>query len=214
MSQSQAVIVLAAGGHAKVLLDALGLCGVTVAGLTDADPVLAGKLIGAAMVLGQDVVLERYPPERTLLVNGLGSTDSMEARQALYKRMRERGYRFISVVHPSAMVARDAVLGEGVQLLAGAIVQTGARIGANTILNTGAQVDHDCVIGNHVHIAPGATLSGEVRVGDATHIGTNATVIQGVRIGSQCLVAAGAVLTSDVADGERVAGVPARRIRD
>ncbi|HLX79280.1 MAG TPA: acetyltransferase [Burkholderiales bacterium] len=212
MSKAQAVILIGAGGHARVLLDVLGRCGVAVAGLTDVDAGKHGKLLAGVRVLGSDEVLGRHPPAKTILVNAMGSAESMSLRQKVYERLKKEGYRFLTLVHPSAVIAPDAVLGEGVQVMAGAIVQPGVKIDANSILNTGAQVDHDCLIGAHVHLAPGATLSGSVTVGDGTHIGTAAAVVQCLRVGRGCLVGAGAVVTEDVADGERVAGVPARRI--
>ena len=213
MSKARTVILIGAGGHARVLLDVLARCGVAVAGLTDADAGKHGKLLAGVRVLGGDKVLDKHPPASTILVNAMGSTESMSLRQKVYERLKAGGYRFLTLVHPSAVIASDAVLGEGVQVMAGAIVQPGAKIGVNSIVNTGAQVDHDCVIGAHVHLSPGVTLSGTVTVGDGTHVGTAATVVQGLRIGRGCLVAAGTVVTEDVADGERVAGVPARRIK-
>ncbi len=212
MSASSTVIVIGGGGHAKVLLEALARTGVAVAGLTDADLNKKGHVIAGARILGDDSILAAHPPQSTALVNAIGSTETMTLRQKVYERLKASGYRFLTVVHPSAVIAADTVLEEGVQVMAGAIVQPGARIGANSILNTGARVDHDCVIGAHVHVAPGVTLSGSVTVGDGTHIGTAAAVVQGVRIGRGCLVAAGAVVTRNVADGERVTGVPARRL--
>ena len=50
---------------------------------------------------------------------------------------------------------------------AGAIVQAGARVGEDTLINTGASVDHDCVVGPHVHVGPGVTLSEDEAVGFA-----------------------------------------------
>jgi UDP-perosamine 4-acetyltransferase len=94
--------------------------------------------------------------------------------------------------------------------MAGAVIQSGSRIGINSIINTRASVDHDCVIGNHVHISPGVTLSGGVEIGTCSHIGTGSTVIQGIVIGNSCLAAAGAVVTKDVIAGVKVRGVPAR----
>lgn len=43
-------------------------------------------------------------------------------------------------------------------------------------------------------------------------IGSNATILAGVTIGENALVGAGAVVTKDVANGETVAGVPARPV--
>lgn len=213
MKKTQKVIVIGAGGHARVLLDVLERCGVAVAGLTDADAGKHGKLLAGVRILGGDQVLDKYPPASIMLVNAMGSTESMTLRQKVYERLKSGGYRFLTLVHPSAVVAVDVLLGEGVQVMAGAIIQPGVKIGANSILNTGARVDHDCLIGEHVHLSPGVILSGTVKVGDGTHVGTAAVVVQGLRIGRGCLVAAGAVVTKHVADGKRVAGVPARRMR-
>jgi acetyltransferase-like isoleucine patch superfamily enzyme len=52
-----------------------------------------------------------------------------------------------------------------------------------------------------------------VRVRDGSTLGSGVVVLGGVTIGEGAIVGAGAVVTRDVADGEVVAGVPARVIR-
>lgn len=213
MSTEMPVILVGAGGHALVLLDALALSHTAVLGLVDTDPALAGRQVLGFAILGGDEVLRGYAPGTVRLVNAIGSVGSMKLRRLVYGSLRGAGHSFASVLHPSATVSRHAVVAFGIQVMAGAVVQACASIGENTIVNTGATVDHDCRIGAHVHLAPGVTLSGNVQVGDETHVGPGATVIQGVRIGTRCNVAAGAVVLSDVADGTTVAGVPARETR-
>jgi UDP-perosamine 4-acetyltransferase len=207
------VIVLGAGGHAKVLIDALQACSTPIRGILDNDPAKQGGVILGIPVLGTDAKLKEWAPNEVVLVNGLGSTESLLPRAALHERLRAQGHAFLSVIHPSAVVSPHARLGEGVQIMAGAVVQAGTRLGDGCIVNTGALVDHDCALGGYVHVAPGAVLSGGVTVGSNTHIGTGAAVIQGIRVGSRCLVAAGAVVVHDVPDGSRVAGIPARKIK-
>jgi len=204
------LIVIGAGGHAKVLVDALLRTGLSPVGLVDRDPSLVGREVLGVAVLGGEDVLQRYTPGDVRLVNAVGSVQSMQARKAVYDHFRSQGYEFASVLHPCAVISEYAVLQPGVQILAGAVVGPGAVIGENSIINTNACVDHDCRIGAHVHIAPGATLSGGVSVGDATHVGVGACVIQGVQIGRKSLVAAGAAVVHDVPAGGRVQGVPAR----
>lgn len=208
------VILVGAGGHALVLLEALALARTEVLGLIDSDPTLAGRKLLGFSVLGGDEVLLGRAPGTFRLVNAIGSARSMERRRSVYEHHRGAGHAFASVLHPSAIVSRHALAAPGVQIMAGAVVQAGAGIGENTIVNTGATVDHDCRIGAHVHLAPGVTLCGNVQVGDETHVGAGATVIQGVRIGARCTVAAGAVVLQDAADGTTVAGVPAREARN
>lgn len=207
----QKVLLIGAGSHARVLLDALSeRDDVEVLGLTD--PRLAvGERVSGCQVLGNDdFLLARFAPAGVVLVNAIGSVRCSGVRRQAFERFSDAGYRFLAVVHPRAIVSSGAAIDEGTQIMAGAVVQTGARVGRNAIVNTGAIVDHDCEVGSHVHVAPGATLSGNVRVGEGAHIGTGAVVIQGLRIGAAALIAAGAVVVKDVAADDRVMGVPAR----
>lgn len=206
------LILLGAGGHAKVLIDALRSRGLGIHGIVDADPARHGQTLSGVPIVGDDNAVFAMAAETIWLVNGVGSVRVSAARRRLHESFKARGYRFAGVVHASAIVAPDVVLAEGVQVMAGAVVQTGCRIGEGAIINTRATLDHDCEIGAHTHLSPGVTLCGSVVVGEGSHIGAGATVIQGVRIGRNSMVAAGAVVIRDVPDGIRVAGVPAREM--
>ena len=204
------VVVVGGGGHAKVVLDTLLLQGIDIVGISDpALNPLHEEMLGIPSIGGDEAILQ-LSSDRVWLVNGIGSIASTENRRRIFESFSERGYRFASVIHPSAVISRDAHLEEGVHVMAGATIQPGARIGRNVIVNTRASVDHDCDIGDHVHIAPGATLSGGVTVGEGTHIGTGAATIQSVRIGRGCIVGAGAVVLRDVADGMTIVGAHSR----
>jgi UDP-perosamine 4-acetyltransferase len=208
VSPKPKIIVLGAGGHARVLVDALRQIGVEFLGATVADETDEGP--GGIPILGTDDVILNYPPEAVLLANGIGSIGDPSVRRDQFDHFSTKGYRFATVVHPKATLADDVQLGEGCVVMAGAIIQTGSRIGDNTIINTGAIVDHDGHIGSHVHLAPGAVLSGGVSIGHGVHVGTGATVIQAITIGANAIVGAGAVVVKDVRPGAVVLGVPAR----
>jgi sugar O-acyltransferase (sialic acid O-acetyltransferase NeuD family) len=201
---SKPVLVIGGGGHGRVVLDTLHLCGVAVRGICD--PALPCGDLGpfGVRVLGNDEAVAGFDPKEVDLVNGVGSIESTVARRQVFETFSTRGYRFAVVVHPSAIVAADVALAEGAQVMAGAIIQPGTTIGRNAIINTGARIDHDCRIADHVHIAPGATLSGGVMVGEGTHIGVAAAVIQSVKLGRNCMIGAGAVVTRDVPDQTRL----------
>ena len=204
------VIVLGAGGHSKVLIDVLRMMSTVIVGIVDSDPALVGTKLFDVEVLGGDDIINEFLSSKVQLVNGLGSIGLPIKRQQIFKKFKSLGYSFASIIHPSAVVASNVVLGEGVQIMAGTVIQPGSCVGCNTIINTRASVDHDCIIGDNVHIAPGATLSGEVKVGVFSHIGTGATVVQGISIGDGCLLAAGSVVVKDVFTGSMVRGVPAK----
>lgn len=206
------VVIIGAGGHARVLIEALRLANCRIAGLLDADPSMTGKVVMGVPVIGTDEALKGLHPGEVRLVNGIGSVASTARRREVFDRVGKMGFRFATVLHPSAVIASDASLGEGAQVMAGAVLQVGVQVGANAIVNTRASLDHDCLLGAHAHVAPGVTLSGGVSVEEEAHIGTGATVIQGIRIGRGSVVGAGSVVVRNVSPGVTVLGVPAREV--
>ena len=206
------VIVIGGGGHAKVLVSELLLCKRSVLGFVDLNLNLP-PLLGAPH-LGNDSAVLDYSPDDVQLVNGVGSISCTRNHQNVYDWFVQKRYCFATVVHPSAVVAPEVQIENGVQVLAGAVVQAGCRLGANVIVNTGARVDHDCIIDSHAHVAPGVTICGAVHVGAGAHIGAGATVIQGIRIGAGSVVGAGALVIRDIPQGAKVVGVPAASMPD
>ncbi len=207
------IIILGAGGHTKVLIDVLQRRSTKLLGITDPDPKKIGKSILGVPVIGDDYVITFYNNETIELVNGIGMVANKKLRQQIFYSFKNLGYSFTSVIHDSAIISSDVELYEGVQIMAGAIIQPGCKIGINSTINSRASIDHDTFIGAHVHIAPGVTVSGGVQIGDGTLIGTGATIIQGINIGAYSIVAAGAVVIRDVPDGVIMMGVPAKVVK-
>ncbi len=206
------VIILGAGGHAKVLISTLLLLRRKILGITEVDKQkYGGHLFGIPMI-GDDEAILKYKSDEIELANGIGSVDLPKSRMEIYQKCKEQGYKFASIIHPSAVIMNGVQLGEGVQIMAGAIIQIGCRIGDNTIINTGAVVDHDCQIGDHVHIGPGVVISGGVQISTMVHVGTSATIIQGIKIGHESIIGAGSVIINDIPSHVKVAGVPAKII--
>ena len=206
-------ILIGAGGHSLVCLDLLeSLYGkeLKVLGIADSNPALVGKKVLNYSVMGGDEWVLKHSPQDVSLVNAIGSTGIPELRAKVFQAFVDQGYEFPSLAHPRAIVSRHASLEAGAQVMAGAILQPGVRMGKNSIVNTGAVIDHDGQIGAHVHIAPGCTLSGSVQVGEKSHIGTGASIIQGVSVGKEVLVGAGSLVLKDISDQRKVYGVPVR----
>lgn len=202
------VLLLAAGGHGSVVLDALLASGTRVAGIID-----PGRPIGSALfdvpVLGGDEWLDQVKPDDILLVNGIGATPFNNLRSQFFNTWKQRDFNFLSVKHPSAVVGRETALSEGSQIMAGSIVQCRVSIAGNAVINTRASVDHDCKIGVHAFIGPGVTLCGDVCIGDNAFLGAGAIVLPGITVGDNAIIGAGAVVTRDVPCGELIAGNPA-----
>lgn len=204
------IIVYGAGGHAKVVIDAIeqggGHADIQV---VDDRPELHGQAFFGYPVIGGRAALLGRPAPHPEVIAAIGDN---AARLAVSAWLREQGYPLAAVVHPTVCLGRGSVVGAGSFLAAGVVVNPDSVLGEAVIVNTGATVDHDCLLADGVHVAPGCHLCGNVSVGRGSLIGVGAVVIPGVRIGADVVVGAGAVVRADVPDGARVAGVPARPI--
>lgn len=204
MSNKQELIIIGAGGHAKVVLStALGNA-MSVRGFLDDNPALSSKRIAGYSVLGDTSFL--LAECHDWAVFGLG-------QNAVRKKIAEHTQAFTqwkTLVHPSAYVHPSVELGEGTVVFAGAVIQPDVKIGKHCIVNTGATVDHDCVIEDYVHLAPGVHLAGGVHIGEGSFLGIGSLALIGINIGNWVTVGAGGVVIKDVSTGKTVMGVPAK----
>ena len=87
------------------------------------------------------------------------------------------------------------------------------RIGSNVGLSACFLIGHDGAVAM-LNRAYGVKLDavGKIDIRDNVFVGFNAIILPGVTIGPNAIVGAGAVVTKDVAEGDIVAGVPAKVI--
>jgi UDP-perosamine 4-acetyltransferase len=210
MVLKQKVVIIGAGGHAKVIIDMLRHDPeLEIVGCTD---YRARGRVSDVQILGDDSILAE------LYLSGIHHAfvaigDNL-LRQQLAKTAAQIGFHFVNAISPLAYVAESVQLGIGLAVMAGSVIQIDAQIGDHTIINTNASVDHDCKIGSYCHIAPGSTLSGKVVVGKGAFIGTGTKVIDEIHIGEWSVMGAGAVVIEGIPARCLAVGVPARVIRN
>lgn len=200
-------VVVGAGGHGRVVVDALLAAGARVTAVLDAAEDRWGEDL-----LGVPIRADSAddPGQGVLVVVAVVGFGDGAQRRRLVEEWSRRGARFGTVVHPAAVVSPFAQVDEGAQVMARAVVNPGASIGTNAIINTAVVVEHDCVVGEGAHLSPGVVLGGTVTIGPWAQVGLQATVLPGCRVGAGAIVGAGAVVTRDVPADTVVSGVPAR----
>lgn len=200
---SEGIIILGAGGHAKVIADILLASGEPLAGFLDDH--VKGPVLDRP-VLGTLADIDTFAGTH-VFVMGIGDN---QTRKKIGERCAVRWHR---AIHPAATIAKSASIGEGSVVMAGAIVNPCARIGRHSIINTAAVVEHDCVVSDYVHLSPGVRLSGKVEIGEGTWLGTSAAVVNNVSVCAGCTIGAGTVVVKDITVPGTYVGVPAKRCR-
>lgn len=141
---------------------------------------------------------------------GLGS---MRLRKKLFEFLSGCGWESVNIIHPDAIVSKNAIIGKGVLIECGCLITPQPIIGNNVVVNTGSQVNHDNLIEDHVYIASGVILSGGVRIGQNTLLDDGVIVTLGRSVGKNCLIGAGAVVTKDILDNSIAYGSPCKIVR-
>jgi len=124
----------------------------------------------------------------------------------------------------------DVTVGPFCHLRAGAHIESGVELGnfvevKASRIGRGTKSHHfsyigDADVGENVNIGAGTVTcnyDGEKKhrtvIEDGAFIGSDTMLVAPVRIGRGAGTGAGSVVTEDVADGEQVAGVPAKRLK-
>ncbi|GAA4005794.1 acetyltransferase [Sphingomonas humi] len=204
------IVVIGAGGHAKVVIECLRHAGWNVIGCTDADP--TPRSCAGVPVIGTDDALGRLRSEG--VANAFCALGANRLRERVGGKLQDLGFALPSYQGPGAIVSSTVRIGAGVAIMPGAVINIDTVIGDFAIINTNANVDHDGVLGRAVHVGPGAALAGEVVVGDRSFIATGCAVIPQRRIGADTIVGAGSVVVRDLPSGVIAFGNPARVQRE
>ena len=199
------VVVVGGSDQGRQTIDVLEAAGVHAV-VAVLDP---GRSAGT-VVAGHPVVepddLDRLGVDGFVVAVG---DNSVRASAVARVRSERPDLELVSAVHPAAVVARDAGVGPGATLMAGAVISNGCTVGEGVLMGTNSSIDHDGTLGEYVSLAPGATTGGNVRIGAYSAIGLGANVIHEVTVGAHTVVGAGAVVLRDLPDRVVAFGVPA-----
>lgn len=202
------VVIIGAGGHAKVIADIVDKSQDILLGFLD-DNLEKGKtVICDYKVLGkiEEVLQLKEQDENIEFVIAIGNNNIRKEISDKYQ------LNYYTAIHPSAQIGLDVTIEKGTQILANACVNSCAKIGKHCIINTGAIIEHDNIIEDYVHISPNATLGGTVKIGENTHVGIGAVLKNNIEICSNCIIGAGAVVVKNIIEEGTYVGVPAKKI--
>jgi len=207
------LVIIGAGGYGREvfgLATGSGGFGETfdVKGFLDGRPDALDGFAGYPPVVGSP---EAYVPEPDdVFITALGSIAS---RRKCAKLIEDRGGRFVSLVHKTATLGPNVVIGEGTLVAPNAFLSADARIGRHAAVFHGSSIGHDVRIGDFAHVYAQCSVGGAVRIGEGASIYPGAVIAPRRTIGENAVVGAGSTVFLNVKPGISVFGSPAKPIR-
>lgn len=205
---NQGIIVLGAGGHAKVVIELL-LATSHVVDFCIAGESSPARCLDVEVLVGDHHLTRLFAEGYRFAFPAVGSNF---VRERLARQAVDIGFALVNAISPHASVSPSAKLGCGVAIMGGAVINADARIDDLAIINTGTVVDHDCHIGAGAHVAPQCALAGNVTVGRQAFLGIGTVVIPEITIGDQATIGAGSVVVADIPASVLALGHPAKPI--
>ena len=132
------------------------------------------------------------------------------ARRRVAEELQSRGGRFLTLVHPRAVVASTATIGEGSIICPLAVVSDSATVGRFVLANYYASFGHDASAGDYAVLSPYATLGGNARIASDVFLGLHASVGPNVTVHARSKVSANSCALADTPADSIVYGVPGR----
>ena len=210
MSKQSQLILWGAGGHAKVVLDAIDRSQFKIAGCVVNVEVEENQL-DSIPIHYIKAPIDWF--EQCVCTVFVAIGDNTVRRKCLTKLMDKR-LPIPTIISKTACVSGATKIGTGSFVGHNAIVNSAVILGVGCIVNSGAIVEHDCRIGDHSHVSSGVVLGGHVHIGLGSLIGLGARVLPGVKIGDNAIIGAGSVVTKDVPSNQVYCGIPARPLRN
>jgi sugar O-acyltransferase (sialic acid O-acetyltransferase NeuD family) len=197
------LILIGAGGHARSCIDVIEQQGqYQIAGLIGMPDEVLAKHLGY-VIIGTDSNLPELAKNYRYALITIGQIQTAEHRIRLYQQAIQFGFQLPIIIAPTAHVSRHAILGAGTIVMHGAIVNAGAKVGNNCIINTLALLEHDVTVEDYCHISTGAILNGDVNIGAGSFIGSGSIIKEGIAIGKSCLVGMGLTVHHKLGDNIR-----------
>jgi sugar O-acyltransferase (sialic acid O-acetyltransferase NeuD family) len=157
------IIIVGAGGHGKVVCDAiLAQNNYEIVGFLDGTVAIGTEITKGFKVLETPENVAKLAGVAEYFILAIGNNKI----RATFFELSKKSFRPAIIIHSSAVIGLEVNVGEGCVVLGNAVINAFSSIGENTIINSGAVVDHECKIGNHIHLAIGTMVGSNSAIAD------------------------------------------------
>lgn len=137
-----------------------------------------------------------------------------KTRALIFKKIKDKKFQIITLIHPTAIISDTAVIEEGVIIAGHAIVSVDAIVKEGSILIFRTIIGHDCVIGEFSTFFMNVMVAGNVSIGKECSLGSGSFILQEKNLCDNVKLAPLSAVYKDITEEGLYSGNPARRIRE
>ncbi len=145
-------------------------------------------------------LLEPYAPQDWDVLAAVGQDGMNFIRLALFSHAKQRGFKFESFIHSSAVIDPTAKIGENCFVAENAVVGPHARVGYNTVIGARSILGVRAVVDTSAWIGAACTLGATSRVGANSVVDAGVIIADGVSVGKQVVLQIARTYDRDVPD--------------
>lgn len=207
------LIIIGAGGFGREMFvaacEAVGYgSDFTIKGFLDGRPSALDGYSGYPKIIGTP---ETYQVESDdVFITALGS---ITARRRCASMIEEKGGKFISIIHRSASIGSNVIIGEGTFIAHNVVLTADIKVGNHSCVFHGSVIGHDTVLGDFTHVYSLVSIGGNVLIDNGASVFPGARIVPRVKIGEGATVGIGSVVMRNVAPEITVFGVPAVQLK-
>ena len=206
------LVIIGAGGLAREVFDLANVClghkpGFKIKGFLSDSPSDIDDM-GYSPLLGK--VADYIPKAGDVFFCAIGQVSD---RKKTVEIIQSKGGKFITLIHPSAVVSPSTRIGNGVAIKAFCVLSSDCIIDDFSYLQSSVILGHDVHIGRFCQINSFAFFAGYVRIHDMVTVNAGARIVQNIVVEEQSVVGMGSVVLNRVKKGTTVFGVPAKQLK-
>lgn len=197
------VIIVGAGGHAAELVDYM----IHINTISTVEMEKEWEIVG--LIDDSEANYEAYAYDFPFLgkikdhivqqeVGYVMGIANMKYRRVIIQQLQQEGARFVTLIHPTALVSPSATIGAGCVISHNVSIGPKAVLGDFNLINSRCTIGHDTAIGSYNFLAPQVVTGGFAAVGEENFFGTNAVILPAIALGNRNTVAAGMIVDKNV----------------
>ena len=171
------LIIIGNGTYARMMKRYIGLTdfGEAAAYAVESACIQEDQLDGLP-VISLESLQKKFSCDEVSLVMGIGYKKMGNIRKRIFLKCKSMGYQFENYIHPTAIIEKNVVMGEGNNILEGVILEESVLLGDANLLFGGSMIAHETMVGDYNTLSVKAVVAGSTVIRNNCFIGAAATI--------------------------------------